>query len=184
MTKEAFSSEATVATTNGHLPKMNRRGRRLLAQILVLGLFGVPACGGRVLEVDANDVTMVDDAGGSDVRPGAPINPFSAGSVWIGEYTCPQGVTQVELKIVTVTGNQIEDALFDFDYAGQTSGSFHLSGRFEPDSHRAVLDRGAWVSRPRGWNTVGMDGAVDVTGTTYAGTIVSSGCGAFRLTRS
>jgi hypothetical protein len=142
-------------------------------------------CGGRI-EAQATEETK--DAGEpsseAEALPAARTNPLVAGSTWRGSYTCRQGPTELELRIVAVNGDLIDDALFDFDYASRSVGSFHLSGRFEPESSRVILDAGAWVTRPGGgWNTVDMDGTVDASGTVYEGKIVSAGCGAFRLTR-
>jgi hypothetical protein len=175
--------------------KRSERGsmKRSALHVFALGaLVAVTACGGRIDEhaddglADTGSPTSDPEATVSTPDPPsvARPNPLVAGSVWRGSYTCRQGLTDLELRIVAVNGNAIEDALFDFNYASKASGSFHLSGQFEPESSRVIFKDGAWVAQPgRSWETVGMDGTVDATGTIYEGQIVAGGCGTFRVTR-
>ena len=160
--------------------------KRFGVLLVALGLLGT-GCGGRIeaqATEDTKEASEPPSEPGTDAPPVARTNPFVAGSTWRGSYTCPQGPTELELRVVAVQGDVIEDALFAFDYAQRTVGSFHLSGSFEPESSRAKLDAGAWVTRPgSGWYTVGMDGTVDASGMVYEGKIVAAGCSTFRLTR-
>ena len=169
----------------------------------------VAACGGEIAPDDApptvsvstprgetadpapSDASPTTDGGPLDApspddapAPDAPIvdNPFHAGDDWVGTYTCPQGLTNLDLHIVGVDGDAVT-ATFDFDWTG-TKGSFALSGTWQPVGARMRFDAGAWIDRPSSsWWTVNMDGTVDVASATYAGVIDTTGCGAFTVTR-
>jgi hypothetical protein len=154
-------------------------------------VLAVPACGARtplyeevavvpVASSAPSPVPAVDAGPAPDVRP---PNPFTPGSEWKGTYFCPQGETDLVLRIVRVHGDTIDDAVFDFDWSGGVSGSFHLRGTYDEPTAHAVFEPGAWISHPSGWYSVGMDGTV-ANEVTYAGTIVADGCGSFRVTRS
>jgi hypothetical protein len=109
--------------------------------------------------------------------------PFHPGEHWIGTYTCPQGLTKLDLAIVSTSGNDVTDAVFNFDW-GSVTGSFHLSGTFDPPAHAATFQPGAWIVQPNtNWYTVGMTGTIDETTMTYAGDILGQGCGTFSLVR-
>jgi hypothetical protein len=120
-----------------------------------------------------------EEAGGAVVF--AP-NPFHAGERWSGFYVCPQGNTNLVLVIDEVVGNSIQ-AKFDFEFAPATlTGSFALSGIWQPATLRATFTPGAWIVRPGpNWFPVGMKGTVDPQRRVYEGSIVSPGCGAFSL---
>ena len=114
----------------------------------------------------------------------ASANPFSPGEVWIGTYGCAQGVTDVALAVDTVDGNSMTGR-FDFDWvSGSTTGSFALTGSFDPVTHKATFTPGPGESQPGpSWSTVGMDGFVDLSGLVYSGDITFQGCGAFSVHR-
>lgn len=132
------------------------------------------------------------DAGASDAaateggtpEAGPPASAFSPGDAWMGTYVCVQGLTNLALLVESVNGNSI-DARFDFDWeSGSTQGSYELTGTYDPSTREAVFTPGPWVSQPSSsWSPVGMDGFVDLSGTSYAGNIQFAGCGAFSLSR-
>jgi hypothetical protein len=157
--------------------------------VAVAALFFAGACGGNPAYVHAEETTTIAVASAL-VPESAPAravreNPFALGSTWYGTYSCPQGATDLEIHITATHGNVIDDALFDFKFAPRAvAGAFHMSGRFDPESGRAVFDAGDWTVRPDpNWYTVGMDGSVDARGKTYDGKIVADGCSAFHVTR-
>lgn len=125
--------------------------------------------------------TPPPDLGGAAVAPPS-ANPFRRGDAWRGSYVCSQGPTSMVLRITGVRGNRI-DATFDFDHRpSRTSGSFRMSGRFEPSTRRLVLNPRQWIRQPPGWRTVGMSGRVDPGGRTYGGRITGlGGCTRFRV---
>ena len=111
-------------------------------------------------------------------------NPFVVGDDWTGTYVCAQGVTNLTLHVLAVSGDAIDDAVFDFDWtSGSVTGSYHLSGTYDPTTDHARFAPGAWIAQPAGWFSVGMDGTVDPTTPVYAGHITDSSCAAFSVTR-
>jgi hypothetical protein len=114
----------------------------------------------------------------------APANPFSPGDSWIGNYVCQQGLTNLALVIESVNGDAV-NARFDFNWVqGSATGSFELTGMFDPATGHAVFTPGAWVSQPgTNWETVGLDGFVNQSGDAFAGGISHTGCGAFAVQR-
>ena len=95
---------------------------------------------------------------------------------------CPQGNTNLALVIDAVEGNSIQ-AKFEFEWApGTVSGSFALSGIWQPSTQRATFTPGVWFVRPgANWFPVGMKGTVDLQRRVYEGLITSPGCGAFSV---
>lgn len=122
--------------------------------------------------------------------PAAPVLdpaavPFDSNQVWRGSYVCSQGSTALVLRITEVRGRRVE-ATFDFEYRpGRTRGAFAMSGTYDPTTRRLSLDPGRWIQRPGpSWQTVGMSGRVDESGTTYSGRITrAEGCASFRVRR-
>lgn len=136
-------------------------------------------CGGKVIE---------ESAAPTPKAVAEPVleqesNPFHAGDEWRGTYTCAQGLTQLELEIVAAHGNVVDDAVFDFDWVdGDSKGSFHMNGTFDPATGKASLERGAWIDDPGpNWLTVSMDG--DAQPTTFTGDVIGPGCTTFSLTK-
>jgi hypothetical protein len=134
-------------------------------------------------ETSADAATTADPA--SATAPGlsnetSTPNPFRVGDRWVGSYACAQGQTAMTMVVTAVT-NYAVSATFDFR-ADQASGSFAISGRFDPSTHAATFRPGGWIRRPaESWSTVGMRGTVDVRSRTYSGSITTTGCGAFTL---
>jgi hypothetical protein len=126
-------------------------------------------------------------------EPPVANGPFRPGEHWVGTYVCPQGVTKLDLQIVSASAVAVTDAIFKFDYVpppqpgvapGTRTGAFHLSGAIHPDDLQVELDPGAWIVRPdAGWRTVGMRGSVDVDTMTFAGNISATECGGFSVQR-
>jgi hypothetical protein len=124
------------------------------------------------------------EAGSTEGGAAAPANAFSPGDAWMGTYVCVQGLTNLALVVESVSGNSI-DARFDFDWvSGSTQGSYELTGTYDPATREATFTPGPWVSQPdSSWSPVGMDGFVDLSGTTFSGNIQFAGCGAFAVSR-
>ena len=115
---------------------------------------------------------------------GAPATPFSAGDAWMGTYACAGGLTKLAGVIEAVDGDAVT-ARFDFGSVDDvTQGSYELTGTFDPTTREATFSPGPWISQTgSGASPVGMDGYVDLSGTSYSGTITSTGCGAFSVAR-
>ncbi len=154
---------------------------------MLLGLSA--ACGGRVLD-ESSSVNQTSAAYPGE-EPPSPVlasNPFHPGDDWDGTYSCAQGLTSLDVRIVATHDDVIDDALFLFDWnGGDVIGSYHLSGTFDPATARAVFTTGAWIDQPgagygfTSWFPVGLSGTV--AGTRYQGDITHDSCGSFSLTK-
>ena len=111
-------------------------------------------------------------------------NPFSPGQVWTGSYTCPQGLTQLTLRITGVDLLGVV-AVFDFLHeASASNGDYDMHGSFNPATNRVEFFPDSWNNRPTGYRDVGMLGTVTETeeGITFDGDITEPGCGTFSVT--
>jgi hypothetical protein len=117
-------------------------------------------------------------------EPVAPENPFAFTRTWVGEYDCPQGLTDMRLKVVGVRGERV-DAIYQFRH-GPTgaAGSYHISGRFDFGSGRVSFAPGAWIERPPNYVTVGLEGRIEGDGERFEGRITHPRCGMFSLRAS
>ena len=114
------------------------------------------------------------------VAPQAP-GLMNAGENWIGRYQCAQGMTDLDLRIDAVNGNQI-DATFIFAHGPSgAAGEYKMRGTIAPDGNLTLVP-GAWVARPPNYVSVGMTGVVN--GTAYRGRIDNPTCGIFIVRRS
>jgi hypothetical protein len=114
----------------------------------------------------------------------APENPFALTRTWVGEYDCPQGLTDMKLRVVGVRGERV-DAIYEFRH-GPTgaAGSYHIHGRFDFESGRVSFSPGAWIERPQNYVTVGLEGRVGGNGERFDGRIRHPSCGMFSLRAS
>jgi hypothetical protein len=112
----------------------------------------------------------------------APENPFALTRTWVGDYDCPQGQTDMRLKVIGVRGERVE-AIYEFRHAPTgAAGSYHLSGRFDFGSGRVSFSPGEWIERPSNYVTVGLEGRID--GDRFEGRITHPRCGSFSLRAS
>ncbi|MEO7110918.1 MAG: hypothetical protein ABI183_10815 [Polyangiaceae bacterium] len=151
---------------------------RMLFTIAVLT---TTACGGRVLGESApNDITPDP---GEAPRASAFADPFHPGQSWIGTYTCAQGLTDLDFKIVAAHDDVIDDAIFVFDWkSGGVIGSYHLSGTFDTSTGVATFTPGEWIDQPDGWVSVGLHGPASDAG--FSGDITNGSCTTFSVEKS
>ncbi|WP_437289867.1 hypothetical protein [Sorangium sp. So ce406] len=108
-------------------------------------------------------------------------SPFERTRTWIGDYDCPQGTTQMTLRILRVKDGRIK-AIFDFHHAESgVSGKYLMLGRYDAETRTASFSPGAWIERPPNYVTVSMKGDLALDGSLFAGRIEHPECGAFRL---
>jgi hypothetical protein len=109
------------------------------------------------------------------------LNPFVQRRDWIGDYDCAQGRTTLFLRILDAHDQKVQ-ALFGFHHAPtNVTGQFLMAGTFDEKTGRVILDPGAWIDRPQGYLTVGLDGGVSRDGKRFSGKILGAGCVGFRL---
>jgi hypothetical protein len=109
------------------------------------------------------------------------FNPFATMRTLVGAYDCPQGRTNLTLRVVDARGTRVR-AIFDFYHApSDTAGQFLLAGQFDEHTGGVVFTPGAWIIHPDAYVTVPMVGQVSRDGRHFAGRIPAAGCGGFRL---
>jgi hypothetical protein len=114
--------------------------------------------------------------------PALPVdNPFASTRTWVGEYDCPQGITDMKLRISSVRGDRV-DAIYEFHHGPSgASGRYHTSGIFDPSTRVVTFSPGEWIERPSGYVTVGMQGRVSNDNVHFNGRIAHERCGRFAL---
>lgn len=114
--------------------------------------------------------------------PAVPANPFVQTRLWSGEYFCPQGMTNMTLRVTRVDGDEI-DAVYAFRHIESgAAGSYRTRGHFDVSTRTVTFSPGSWISRPPNYVTVGMEGRVADDGSMFAGRITHPRCGMFSLT--
>jgi WD40 repeat protein len=109
--------------------------------------------------------------------------PFAPRQIWSGHYFCSQGRTSLALQITLVQGNAV-DAVFAFSHTeSSASGSYQVSGWYDPTRRRLALLSGAWIRQPPGYRSVDLSGTVSADGSTFAGSMLASGCSTFTVRR-
>lgn len=141
----------------------------------------------------SRDVYVYVDTPNADVRPALPPpaplppdNPFAFTRTWVGEYDCPQGLTDMTLRVntKTVKGDRV-NAIFEFHHAPSgAAGRYHVSGRFDPETRIVTFAPGEWIERPPGYITVAMRGRLSNDGVHFDGRILHPRCGKFSLRAS
>jgi serine/threonine protein kinase len=129
---------------------------------------------------------------GAPQRPPQPDIPFRPRQVWEGDYlaedgagtrVCGEGRTEVTVSITRVKGRKV-DAVLEFVHPPTDhSGSYHLSGTYEPGQRRIAFRAGKWIKidvhdhdRTEEFVAVGMDGRVAADGDTLSGRMTASPC--------
>lgn len=111
-------------------------------------------------------------------------NPLQVDSIWKGKYTCPQGETDLDLKVLESDPEHVL-AVFEFSHSPSgAKGSFYLHGKYDSDSRELKLTSGKWINRPFHYLPVDMDGKLSEDLKRYEGVIPNFGCGAFSVTKS
>jgi hypothetical protein len=162
------------------LPKSRRTRPTELSLSLVVALELI-ACGGRE---QPPVVTAPVSEGAFEVAPPkeeadagrAPVGPFVAKQVWHGAYTCPQGPTELWIRVVRVENDEV-DAVFEFSHAETNAfGSYRIHGTW--DGRRAHFEAGDWLRQPEGYVTVDLEGTFPDP-RTFRGRILAAGCTTF-----
>jgi hypothetical protein len=129
-------------------------------------------------------VLLVLVVGGSVERASAEarkrIPPFS---VWVGSYTCPQGITSLRLSIEARSNGEAV-ATFEFgphpENKNLPRGEYRMTGtvRLLPRGHlRVKLVPDRWVTQPDGWTMTGITATTDIEQQTLEGKIDADACG-------
>jgi len=176
---------------------------KLLTVIIFYGLMSQSAMAAEVVNENVQGVKEQGKlvlAENSTVESNSTVNtsqklagkmPFSANQKWAGHYTCTQGETSLTLHITAVSSQLVKaelgdaydlEAIFDFDFKNRTAaGAFTLTGKYYPETHKAIFSPGKWIRNPNDFTSAGMDGVVSASGTKYSGKILDSRCSQFEL---
>ena len=103
---------------------------------------------------------------------------------WNGTYTCSQGLTGMRLTITGAGGDAVKATVEFYPVAsnpGVPSGSYALTGNYSASSG-LVLIPDHWINEPSGYEMVGFSGPPP-DGNSMHGTIQSTGCTTFSVTR-
>jgi hypothetical protein len=97
---------------------------------------------------------------------------FSPVGNWVGEYSCAQGETGATLHISKVVGENF-DGVFHF-YPNEKShnvprGSYAVSGQYDWESHRILINPGKWLVRPKDFYNTIIVGSFDPLARTFSG---------------
>lgn len=160
-------------------PPQNRNAIAVLV-VAFVGLFlAVAVVGGFFILRDDSDKTD---------RPitqrSLPSEITKVTGTWEGTYSCGQGPTKLILTIDPGTRTPLK-ATFDFSAPATNpdvpSGSFTLTGTVRNDT--LTLDPDKWITRPPGWEMVGLTGKIGPSGT-IEGNITNAACTTFELRQS
>jgi hypothetical protein len=108
----------------------------------------------------------------------------SIGGTYAGYYQC--AVTRnLDLQVTDLGGGRIS-AIFYFPMPGgmpgrSASGSYSMSGTYNPRNGQFRLEPQQWINRPQGFNMIGLAGAFDPRTRRLTGNIPSFGCSRFEL---
>jgi len=146
--------------------------------------------------IDALDLDSDDDGVSDADERVAGTNPLDANDYlsidktnilgkWRGTYTCGQGLTGLDLTIVSAQNSEV-NATFSF-YADASnpnvpSGSYSMLGVYR-ESDKLKLDTNQWINQPSGYAMVALDGTFDASFETYSGSVLSSRCSTFSLSK-
>lgn len=112
-------------------------------------------------------------------------------TVWVGSYTCAQGLTSIRLTIETRSSGGEAMGLFEFGPHEKNPklprGSFWMAGRISRDGRGQLAVKLApdrWKMHPAGWVMVPITASGDREDTTLTGEIDFAGCGAIHVHRA
>ncbi len=106
---------------------------------------------------------------------------LESGSRWIGDYTCLQGRTDLELTVLEVKLPAVK-AIFHFRHnLSQTEGRFYLKGQYAKETGDLTFEPGEWIEQPIGYSSMGMAGKILDDPVRYEGNIPQKNCGTFNV---
>jgi hypothetical protein len=115
-------------------------------------------------------------------------SPSSPGVSYQGAYFCGRRVARVTLKVLPQVGEPRRHAIFTFGPEPTSPdvprGAFMVEGSIDQHGGELSLSPVKWVTKPPGYNWLGLSGRSDDGGKTFSGRIVNnSACTIFTLRR-
>jgi hypothetical protein len=125
-------------------------------------------------------------AGATAAAGDAIRSPADWQGIWRGQYVCNQGVTLLTLTIRLEHPDTLR-ATFAFrahpDNPGVPSGEYSMVGKVGPNAGHLKLAAQSWITRPRDYVTVDLEGDYDVKSGRYRGTVAGPRCSSFYVER-
>lgn len=150
----------------------------------------VPPTPAPELQTFPENVNALRNRGASEktTRAGKPVfENFSPLGEWAGTYTCLQGTTGGTLQITKLRGEQVEGQFRFYPTPKNPyvpSGRYSVSGTYDRDSQRILINPGAWIEHPKGYQTTIMIGSFDPAEATFSGYFQGiNGCTSFEAKR-
>lgn len=113
---------------------------------------------------------------------------FSPLGEWSGTYTCAQGTTGGTLKITHVRGEDFEGVFKFYPTAKNpnvASGSYEVSGQYDLESRRTLINPGKWLNRPKNYYNTVIVGSFDAANDSFSGMFQGIvGCTSFEAKRT
>ena len=134
----------------------------------------------------AAGIVIVGAAAGTAFALSGSHQAAGLAGTWTGTYVCSQGETGLRLAIQEASGGALT-ATFNF-YAvpanpGVPSGSFTMTGTYSQAGMH--LTHGHWISEAAGYEMVDLSAPLASNGgDRLSGTVTTSGCTTFNVTRS
>lgn len=140
----------------------------------------------QVFPVDV--VTSHLDAPPTRKAPASGSYGFTPLGEWSGAYTCAQGTTGGTLKITHAKGEDFE-GVFKFYPTVKSpnvpSGTYEVSGQYDAETKRALINPGKWINRPRGYYNTVIVGSFDAANDSFSGMFQGIvGCTSFEAKRN
>src|SRR5262245_59313815 len=106
---------------------------------------------------------------------------------YAGEYVCNQGASSLTIQLLKPKPGSLVVAIFKFGPTSTnswvSSGAFLLRGTVSLDGGRLELQPLSWLSRPFGYDMVGLSGNSIDGGITFTGFVDGTNCSAFSISR-
>lgn len=106
-------------------------------------------------------------------RTGKPVfEHFSPVGSWIGSYACTQGTTGATLVIDSLKGDQFKGTFHFYPTSKNAyvpEGKYKVSGEYDADSLRILINPGEWIKRPKDYYHTIMIGSFDPVAGTFSG---------------
>lgn len=112
-------------------------------------------------------------------------NGDSINGAWKGTYSCPQGLTNLVLSLLTRDGTNV-DGIFTFLLGDGASmsvlGSYKMKGTYDSRSGSVEMKGVDWDQKPAGYYLVNLSGRVTQPGRRMSGNVTGlAGCTTFQL---
>jgi hypothetical protein len=130
-------------------------------------------------------ITLIAIVIATAISCGSSQNAPALTGTWTGSYICSQGDTGLRL-VIRVQGQALTGTFSFYPLArnpGVPSGEYTLTGT--DSATRTVLKAGRWITRPSGYELVGLTaGPPADNGTVLRGRVSNPACSTFSVRKS